>query len=61
MHQSRLDGQVIGITLCALIGIAVLPWYAIEDGFWSTKWLLGGYPSASESAPALFLWFKGNN
>ena len=61
MHNHRLDRQVIGLTLGALIGLALLPWYAIEDGFWSARWLLAGYPFASASAPALFLWLKGNN
>ena len=61
MHSHRLDRQVVGIALCALFGLAVLPWYAIEDGFWSTQWLLGAYPLASESAPALFLWVQGRH
>ena len=61
MQKNRLDTQALGIALCVLAAAALLPWYAIEDGFWSTKWLLGGYPMAAESAPALFLWFKGAN
>ena len=47
--------------MATVIGVALLPWYAIEDGFWAVKWLLGGYPLAIESAPALFLWLKGTN
>lgn len=27
-------------------------WYAVEDGFWSLGWLLDGYPSDSDYAPA---------
>jgi len=61
VQKNRLDTQALGIALCVLAAAALLPWYAIEDGFWSTKWLLGGYPMAAESAPALFLWFKGAN
>jgi iron(III) transport system permease protein len=57
----RLDKQSLAIALCALAAMALLPWYAIEDGFWSTKWLLNGYPFAKESAPALFLWLTGAN
>ena len=59
MRNNRLDTQALAIALCALAAIAVLPWYAIEDGFWSPKWLWGGYPWAAQSAPALFLWGKG--
>ncbi len=55
----RLDSQAVGIVACALVGLFVLPWYAIEDGFWSARWLLGGYPLAPLSAPALFLWLQG--
>ncbi len=61
MPQNRLDNQALGIASGALLGLAVLPWYAIEDGFWSGRWLLGGYPLARESAPALFLWLGGAN
>jgi iron(III) transport system permease protein len=57
----RLDTQALGTAAAALIGVALLPWYAIEDGFWALKWLLHGYPLAAESAPALFLWLKGAN
>ena len=55
----RLDTQALGTAAVALIGVALLPWYAIEDGFWAMTWLLRGYPLATESAPALFLWLKG--
>ncbi len=51
----------MGIALCGMAGVALLPWYAIEDGFWSLKWLLAGFPLSSESAPALFLWARGAN
>lgn len=61
MKKNRLDTQAAGIALCVLFGLAMLPWYAVEDGFWGLKWLLGGYPFAAESAPALFLWFKGGH
>jgi iron(III) transport system permease protein len=40
-----------------LIGYVILPWYAIEDGFWSFEWLLGGYPTDSDFAPAILLVF----
>ena len=57
----RLDAQALGTAAAALIGVALLPWYAIEDGFWALQWLLHGYPLATESAPALILWLKGAN
>ena len=57
----RLDTQALGTAAAALIGVTLLPWYAIEDGFWALKWLLHGYPLAAETAPALFLWLKGAN
>ncbi len=34
------------------VGLAVLPWYAIEDGFWNFAWL-DGYPVDGDFAPAL--------
>jgi iron(III) transport system permease protein len=61
VHHQRLDRQAIGIALCALAAVALLPWYAIEDGFWGFQWLAQGYPFASQSAPALVLWLQGAN
>lgn len=34
-------------------GYAVLPWYVIEDGFWSLLWLTGGWPLDRDYAPGL--------
>jgi iron(III) transport system permease protein len=33
-------------------GLAVLPWYALEDGFWSFRWL-ADWPTGADAAPAL--------
>lgn len=33
-------------------GFLVLPWHAVEDGFWSLQWLMDGYPFGVEHAPA---------
>lgn len=41
------------------IGFAVLPWYGLEDNFFSLSWLFEGYPLDSEFAPALFLVAQG--
>ena len=59
-RQNTLDRQALGIALCALLALALLPWHGIEEGFWSLRWLKA-YPLAPESAPALFLWFTGRS
>ncbi|WP_299371811.1 iron ABC transporter permease [uncultured Kiloniella sp.] len=41
------------------IGFAILPWYALEDGFWAFEWLIDGYPFDSDYAPALLQIFQG--
>ncbi len=61
MQSHRLDIQASSIAATALLALVLLPWYAIDEGFWTLKWLLGGYPLAKETAPALFLWFKGHH
>ena len=45
--------------LIGLFGLVVLPWYAIEDGFWNFEWLFDGYPFDSDYAPLLFLFLEG--
>lgn len=60
MQTSRLDRQAASIALCVVLAIVVLPWYGIQDGFWSTGWLRG-YPLADDGAPALFLWVRDRN
>ena len=37
----------------------LVPWYAIEDGFFTFEWLLDGYPFDSDYAPAIFLLLQG--
>jgi len=56
----RLDRQAAGLALCVVLAVVVLPWYAIQDGFWSTSWLQT-YPLSGDAAPALFLWLQGRN
>jgi iron(III) transport system permease protein len=41
------------------VGLLVLPWYGIEDGFFAFDWLYDGYPFDSDYAPALFLLLQG--
>jgi iron(III) transport system permease protein len=47
------DRAVVGWLIAGWIGYAILPWYAIDDGFWSLGWLQGGYPLDDDYAPAL--------
>ena len=39
--------------LVGWIGFFFLPWYGIEDGFFSFEWLLDGYPFEPDYAPAI--------
>ena len=45
--------------LTGLLGLVVVPWYAIEDGFWNFEWVFDGYPFDSDYAPLLFLFIEG--
>ena len=42
-----------------LAGFCLLPWYAVDGGFWSLRWLLDGWPLDEDVAPALFLVAPG--
>ncbi|MDB4593936.1 iron ABC transporter permease [Paracoccaceae bacterium] len=37
------------------IGFFILPWYGVEDGFFSFFWLVDGYPFDADYAPAAIL------
>ncbi len=41
------------------VGYLVLPWYGIEDGFFTFEWLFDGYPFDVDYAPAAFLIAQG--
>ncbi|EEX10158.1 ABC transporter, membrane spanning protein [Ruegeria lacuscaerulensis ITI-1157] len=41
------------------VGYCLLPWYMVEDGFWSFHWLVDGYPFDDDYAPAAFLLAQG--
>ncbi len=41
------------------VGYCLLPWYMVEDGFWSFHWLVDGYPFDDDYAPAAFLVAQG--
>lgn len=49
-----LDRTVLLWLAIGWIGYAILPWYGVDDGFWSFAWLFGGYPLDDDTAPALF-------
>ncbi len=40
------------------VGFVVLPWYGIEDGFFTFEWLIDGYPFDEDYAPAAFLIWR---
>jgi iron(III) transport system permease protein len=46
------DRTVVWWLIVGWIGYAFLPWYAIDDGFWSFEWLLDGWPLDDDYAPA---------
>ncbi|MEQ9326246.1 MAG: iron ABC transporter permease, partial [Rhodospirillales bacterium] len=39
-------------TVAGWIGLLVLPWYVIEDGFWGFSWLVDGWPMDPDYGPA---------
>jgi iron(III) transport system permease protein len=39
-------------TVAGWVGLLVLPWYVIEDGFWGFSWLLDGWPMDPDYGPA---------
>ncbi len=48
----RMDRNVTLWCVVGGIGFAILPWYALYDGFWSFAWL-GGFPFGRDEAPGL--------
>ncbi len=41
------------------VAFLFVPWYGIEDGFFSFEWLIDGYPLDTDYAPAAFLLAQG--
>ena len=41
------------------VGYCIIPWYGIEDGFFSLEWILDGFPLEEDYAPAIFLIASG--
>jgi iron(III) transport system permease protein len=50
-NLSRQDRHLVALLVAAAIGLVLLPWYAMDSGFWSFGWL-GAYPDAA-TAPAI--------
>ncbi|MDE0994343.1 MAG: iron ABC transporter permease [Rhodospirillales bacterium] len=46
MNRTVLLWLVVG-----WIGVLILPWYVIEDGFWGLEWVLDGYPFDTDYGP----------
>jgi iron(III) transport system permease protein len=42
-----------------LAGFCLLPWYGLDDNFFTLGWLFDGYPFDGDVAPALFLILQG--
>ncbi|MCF6320538.1 MAG: iron ABC transporter permease [Rhizobiaceae bacterium] len=53
-HPTLLLWLIVG-----WVGFLLVPWYGIEDGFFSFDWLSDGYPWDPDYAPALFLLLQG--
>jgi iron(III) transport system permease protein len=53
------DRTVLGWQLLGIAGFVLLPWYAVEDGFWSFGWLFQGWPFDRDLAPAAVLLAGG--
>jgi iron(III) transport system permease protein len=48
-----LDRTVLLWLVVGWIGFAILPWYGVDDGFWSFEWLLQDWPFDDDAAPGL--------
>ena len=56
---SKKSARVVLMWLIiGLLGYFALPWYVLEDGFFSFEWLFDGYPFDSDYAPAAFLVYQ---
>jgi iron(III) transport system permease protein len=58
-RSRRLHPTVLLWTAVGLGGFCLLPWYAVDGGFWNFGWLLDGWPLDDEVAPALALVLQG--
>ena len=56
--RSGFDRTVALWLAVVWVSLLILPWYTLEDGFFSFEWL-DGYPLDTDYAPALFLIGQG--
>ena len=56
---AALHPTVVLWTAVGLVGFCLLPWYAVDDGFFTLRWLFDGWPLDEDVAPALFLVAPG--
>ncbi len=56
-----LDPNVARWTAAGAVGLALLPWYILDEGLFGFGWLLSGYPFEPSVAPALFLLLAGES
>lgn len=65
MKISSSDNKTLPVLIfwifAGWVGFAVLPWYGVEDGFFSFDWVFDGYPMDRDYAPAAFLLAQGKN
>ena len=57
--RNRAGKAVLLWLIVGVLGFFALPWYILEDGFFSFEWLLNGYPLDTDYAPAAFLLAQG--
>ena len=54
-----LHPTVVLWTAVGLVGYCLLPWYGLDDNFFTLSWLFDGWPLSDDVAPALFLVLQG--
>jgi iron(III) transport system permease protein len=55
---SPQDRTLVVLLVCGAIGFILLPWYALEGGFWTFGWL-ASYPDAATAPAAILAAFHG--
>ena len=58
-QSGRAAPVLIFWIIAGWVGLTLLPWYGVEDGFLSFQWLVDGWPLDEDFAPALFLALQG--
>lgn len=60
-QTKKADSSAFLIIISGIVAAIILPWYAIENGFWSSAWFLQGYPNSIKVSPLLFFLINGSN